>query len=431
MSTDEKMTIDERRKYVRMMKPRYAKAHRKEKGRLLDEMEAMTGCDRKYLIRLLKGDGKRRPRQGGRRRTYGSDVDDALRVISESLDNICAERLTPNLVWLAKHLARHGEMAVSDGLLVQLEQISISTVGRILRRIRQDERRLPRRAPRRENGVLRDIPMLRLAWDIQEPGYFEVDLVHHCGPSSKDLYMCSIQWIDVATGWSERRAVLGRGQLVMEDAFRAFLGRLPFPVLGIHPDNDSAFFNHHMLRFWGQLVPGISLSRSRPYHKNDNPRVEQKNRTLIRAFLGDHRLDTVAHALAANQLYDQMWVYYNLFQPVMHLKEKHVIQEEGQPARIIRRFDKAQTPFDRLCKTKAILPHHKQQIEALRDVTNPRQLRQEIEDAINGILSLPPATPGQTESVFDTLAHSLVFDNPVHDPLDFGFSRTTVLDEPE
>ena len=429
MSTDEKMTVDERRKYVRMMKGRYAKAGRKEKGRLLYEMEAITEYDRKYLIRLMKGDGKRRPRQGGRGRKYGGEVDDALRVISESLDNICAERLAPNLAWVAEHLARHGEMEVSDSLLVLLEQISISTVGRILRRIRQDERRLPRRAPRRENAVLRDIPMLRLDWDIQVPGYFEVDLVHHCGSSSKDLYMCSIQWIDVATGWSERRAVLGRGNLVMEDAFRAILGRLPFPVLGIHPDNDSAFFNHHMVRFWGQLVPGVTLSRSRPYHKNDNPRVEQKNRTLIRAYLGDYRLDTVAHVLATNQLYDRMWVYYNLFQPVMHLEEKKVVEEEGQPTRIIRRYDDAQTPFDRLCETDAIKPEHKEQIEALRDATNPRQLRQEILDAVEEIISLPGATPGQPESVFDTLSHSVVFDNAAEDPLDFGFRRTDVLDE--
>jgi len=201
MSTDEKMTVDERRKYVRMMKGRYAKASRKEKGRLLDEMEAITGYDRKYLIRLMKGDGKRRPRQGGRGRKYGGEVDDALRVISESLDNICAERLTPNLVWVTEHLARHGEMEVSDSLLVLLEEISISTVGRILMRIRQDKRRLPRRAPRRENSVLAGIPMLRLAWDIEVPGYFEVDLVHHCGPLAKDLTMCSIQWSDVAKGF--------------------------------------------------------------------------------------------------------------------------------------------------------------------------------------------------------------------------------------
>jgi hypothetical protein len=414
-----------------MNKVRYVRADREGKGELLDEMETMTGYDRKYLIRLLKGDGRRRPRRGGRGRKYGCEVDDAVRVISESLDNICAARLTPNLVWMAKHLARHGEMEVGEGLLAQLEEISISTVGRILRRIRQDERRLPRRPPQGEKGLLRDIPMGRLAWDIGEPGHLEVDLVHHCGPSSKDLYMCSIQWIDVATGWSERRAVLGRGQLVMEDGFRAILSRLPFPVVCIHPDNDSAFFNHHMLRFFGQLVPGVSLSRSRPYHKNDNPHVEQKNRTLIRAFLGDHRLDTVAHVLATNQLYDRMWVYYNLFQPVMRLQDKLVIQEEGQPARIRRRYDKAKTPFERLCETDAIKEEHEDQLKALRDSTNPRQLRQEIDDAVGDILSLPPATPGQRESVLDTLAHSVDFDNPVDDPLDFGFSRTTVLEEVE
>jgi hypothetical protein len=333
------------------------------------------------------------------------------------------------LVWLAEHLAGYGELAVDEALVAQLRQISVSTVERRLRRLRQDERRLPRRPPRREKAMLRDIPMLRLEWTIAQPGYFEVDLVHHCGPSTKDLYMCSMQWIDIATGWSERRAVLGRSQLVMEDGFRCILARLPFPVVCIHPDNDSAFFNHHLLRFWGQLVPGVSLSRSRPYQKNDNPHVEQKNRTLIRDYLGDHRFDTVEHVLATNRLYDRLWVYNNFFQPVMHLEEKLVIQEEGQPARIRRRYDKAKTPFDRLCETDAIEEEHKDQLKGLRKATNPRQLRQEICDAVEEIISLPGATPGQPESVFDTLSHSVVFDNPVEDPLDFGFRRTEVLEE--
>ena len=429
MSTDEKMNIDERLKYLRLMKKRYTKASGKEKARLLDEMEAVTGLQRKVLIRKLGGDLQRHPRRGGRGCTYGAEVDDALRIIAESMDNICAERLTPNLAWMAEHLAGHGEMEVNECLLADLTRISVSTVGRRLTRLRQDEPRLPRRSPGREKAVLRDIPMLRLDWDIEQPGSFEVDLVHHCGSSSKGLYMCSIQWIDVATGWSERRAVLGRGREVMEDAFRCILGRLPFPVLGIHPDNDSAFFNHHMLRFWRELVPGVSLSRSRPYHKNDNPRVEQKNRTLIRAFLGDDRLDTVAQVLATNQLFDQMWIYYNFFQPVMHLCEKHVVEREGQPARIVRRHDKAQTPFDRLCKTDAILCQHREQLEALRNATNPRRLREQIYDTIEHIFALPAATPDHPESFLDTLAHSAQFDNHVDDPLDLGFRRTTTDEE--
>jgi hypothetical protein len=423
------MTIDERLKYLRLMKPWYVKASRKEKGRLLDEMELVSGRNRKYLIGLLSGELKRKRRRGGRGPKYGAEVDDALRVIHESLDYIGAKRLTPSLVWMATHLARFGEMRVDEGLLAQLGQISASTVDRHLSRMRQDERRLRRRPPRREKAILRGIPMMRLAWDIEQPGYLEVDLVHHSGPSATGHYMCSIQWIDIATGWSERRAVLGRAYLVMQDAFRCILGRLPFPVLCIHPDNDSAFFNYHMLNFWGEIVPGVVLTRSRPYHKNDNPHVEQANRTRIRYYLGDCRLDTVGHVLATNQLYDDLWLYNNFFQPVMHLKEKAVIQQEGQPPRVIRRHDTPRTPFDRLCETDAILPEHKQQLQALRDATNPRQLRQQIYDNVDQILSLPTATPGQTESVFDTLSHSVAFENAVDDPLDFGFRRTDVLDE--
>jgi len=429
MSTSEKMTIDERVKYLRLMKPRYLKASRKEKGRLLGDMAAVTGYNRKHVIELLGGDLERHRRQGGRGRTYGPEVDDALRLIDESLDYICAERLTPNLVWMAEQLAQHGEMTVDEALLTQLSRISVSTVERYLTRMRQDERRLRRRPPRREKAILRGIPMLRLAWDIEQPGYLEVDLVHHSGPSARGHYMCSIQWIDIATRWSELRAVLGRGYLVMQDGFRCILGRLPFPVVCIHPDNDSAFFNHHMLRFWGEIVPGVALTRSRPYQKNDNPHVEQGNRTHIRYWLGDQRLDTVAHVLLANRLYDHLWVYNNFFQPVMHLVGKQVIRQEGQPTRVIRRHDTPRTPFDRLRETDAILAEHREQLEALRDATNPRQLRQEIYDTVEEILSLPGATPAQRESVLDTLSHSVAFENAADDPLDFGFRRTDVLDE--
>jgi hypothetical protein len=209
--------------------------------------------------------------------------------------------------------------------------------------------------------------------------------------------------IDVTTGWSERVATLGRSYLVMKDGLNRILARLPFPVHEIHPDNGSEFFNNHMLRFWHGLKPKPQLSRSRPYHKNDNRFVEQKNSTLVRAFLGYDRLDTVAQTVAVNQLYDKMWVYYNLFQPVMRLSEKTWLREEGQPSRVKRRFDKAATPFGRLCATKAISPERKQQLEALRDQTNPRQLRQEIYELMDQIASLPRAVPGVTEDVRLTL----------------------------
>jgi hypothetical protein len=408
MSIEDRMTIDERRKYLRKMQERYLQADRKERGQLLDEMETVTELHRKSLIRLMKGSLRRQPRRRQRSRTYGPDVDDALRIIAQSVDYICAERLTPNLPWLAKHLAAHGELTLSLQLLDQLDHISVSTVERILIRIRQDEPRLPRRGPQRTNTLLRDVPMKRIPWQEQEPGHFEVDLVHHCGPSASGEYVHTIQMIDVATGWSERRAVLGRSYLVMEDGFRHILARLPFPVQELHPDNGSEFFNHHMLRFWHGLKPKPQLSRSRPYHKNDNRFVEQKNSTLVRAYLGYDRLDTVAQTLAVNQLYDKMWVYYNLFQPVMRLSEKKSIHEEGQPSRVRRRFDKAATPFDRLCTAKAIPSAQKDLLAALRDQINPRQLRDEIYDLIDYIATLPCATPGTTEDVRRTLVTTTI-----------------------
>lgn len=407
MSIEDRMTIDERRKYLRKMQERYLPAHRKERGELLDEMEVVTQLHRKSLIRLMNGNLTRRPRRKQRGRTYGADVDDALRVIVETTDYICAERLTPNLPWLARHLEMHGEMTTSPRLLEQLEGISVSTVERILSRIRQDERRLPRAKPRPANSLLRDVPMKRISWQEQEPGHFEVDLVHHCGPSASGEYVHTIQMIDVATAWSERRAILGRSYRVTTDAFDQILAHLPFQLREVHPDNGSEFFNHHMLRYWHGLKPRPELSRSRPYHKNDNRFVEQKNSTLVRAYLGYDRLDTVDQTLAVNKLYDKMWLYYNFFQPVLRLTEKTLMHEAGQSSRVKRRYDDARTPFDRLCATQAISQQWQEELEALRDCTNPRHLRREIYDLLDYIATMPGAAPGAIQDVHETLAAHL------------------------
>ena len=404
MTTEDEMTVDERRKYLRKIKERYARAHRKARGQLLDEMGTVTGLHRKSLIRLLNRSLERNPRRKQRSRTYGLEVDDALQVIAESFDYLCAERLTPNLVWMATHLTAHGELEVSPPLLGKLGRISVSTVGRILARIRQDQPRLPRKGPGGGHRASRDIPMKRIAWNEQQPGHFEVDLVHHCGPSASGEYLHTIQMIDVATGWSERVAVLGRSYVVMEDGFRHILARLPFPILELHPDNGSEFFNDHLLRFWKDIVHDVQLSRSRPYRKNDNRFVEQKNATLVRAYLGYDRLDSITQTNAINQLYDKMWLYYNFFQPVMRLTEKTSLSADGQPSQIKRRFDQARTPFDRLCETDVFSEEQKDQFRTLRDQVNPRQLRQEIYDLINHIFRLPGAVPGKTEDIYKTLS---------------------------
>jgi hypothetical protein len=222
--------------------------------------------------------------------------------------------------------------------------------------------------------------------------------------------------VDVATGWSERRAVLGRSWLVVRDAFRHILAYLPFEVREIHSDNGSEFFNYHLLRFWGEAAGHIQLSRSRPYHKNDNPFVEQKNSSLIRAYLGHERLDTVAQTLLLNELYEKMGCYYNLFQPVMRLEEKIVIPaSDGQPARVQRRYDRPRTPFDRLCETDAISDQQQERLIALRASINPRKLRQEIYALCDTLFSLPSALPGVTENVHQSLHYPLELQLPNED----------------
>ena len=332
-------------------------------------------------------------------------LDDALRVIVESHDDICAERLQPNLVPMAEQLARHGELVVTEALLDQLGRISVSTVRRRLGRLRQDEpHRRRRRRAAQPSGLLHQVPMGRIPWDVGEPGHFEVDLVHHCGSSSSGLYICTLQMLDVATGWTERAAVLGRGYAAMQDAFQYLLNRIPFPVLEVHPDNDSTFFNHHMFRFWGGRLSGTRLSRSRPYHKNDNRFVEQSNSSRVRDYLGNVRLDTVAQTWSMHHLYDRMWVYHNIFQPVMRLKEKRAIPDpEGGATRVQRIHDQAQTPFERLCATGVLEPQVQAQLESLRAATNPRQLREDIYDRLDYIFNLPGAVAGQSENVYMTL----------------------------
>ena len=297
------MTITERRTYLARMLPRYLAADRRTRGQLLTEMEAVTGLHRKSLLRLLNAPAlARQPRTRHRSRTYGAKVEDAIRLIWETLDYICAERLTPALVTTAHQLARHDELTLTPGLLDQLGTISVASVQRRLSRFTQDTPRLPRKGPEQANRVAKAIPMRRIAWDEAEPGHFEVDLVHHGGPVPTGDFVYTLQLIDVATGWSERVAVLGRSQRRMEEGFRRVLARLPFPVKELHSDNGSEFLNDHLVRFFGEAITGLQLSRSRPYQKNDNRFVEQKNATLVRAYLGTVRLDTAAQTTALNAL---------------------------------------------------------------------------------------------------------------------------------
>jgi hypothetical protein len=374
MPTEDEMTLNERRTYLKVMKPRYLNAKRKERSALLSEMEQVTGMHRKSLTRLLHAQSlQRQKRRTPRARSYGSEVEQVIVRVWESRDYICAERLTPSLLAMAQHLARFEDLNLTAEVEEQLESISRATVGRLLRRYRSRSGRLPQKGAERANQVTKGVPMGRIPWDTKEPGHCEVDLVHHGGESSAGEYGHTIQFVDVATGWSERVAVLGRAQRAMEAGFERLLDRVPFALVELHPDNGSEFFNAHLVRYWKEKVVGVKLSRSRPYEKNDNRMVEQKNDTLVRHYFGHLRLDTPEQIAAMNRIYEKMWVYYNLFQPVLHLCEKTVVGDKIQ-----RKWDKAQTPFERLKATGKLSQEQQQHLQMLYEQTNPRQLRDEI-----------------------------------------------------
>jgi hypothetical protein len=379
MPSDEKMSVEERRKYLKLVAPRYANAGRRERSKLLTELGAVTGLHRKSLIRLMNAPSleraPRRPRF--RRRRYGVAVADVVRVVWESLDYVCAERLTPVLLEGARQLSQWEEVTLTPEVEAKLGSISRPTVQRLVQHFQQDTPKLPRRKPQPTNRLLRGVPMGRLSWAIDVPGSFETDLVHHCGSVATGDYIHTLQLVDIATGWSERVAVPGRSQVAMEKAFRRVQARLPFPIRQLHPDNGSEFFNDHMIRYFGEEVTGLQLSRSRPYRKNDNRFVEQKNSTLVRAYVGYERLDSSAQCLALNALYDQLWVYYNLFQPVLHMVGKEVMD-----GKLRRKWDLPKTPYQRLLDSGILSAEQKSRLATLYTETNPRELRRAIYQAV-------------------------------------------------
>ncbi len=303
MPDSEEMTIDERRKCIKRMQASYLGADPTERGRLLSHLEELDRVDRvgpqdpdPGQAAVGRARGVRAPGQRGR--VYGIALDDALRVIWETLDDVCAERLTPALVPTARRLAAHGELVLTDELVAQLGRISIASIQR---RLTRWGRTPPACRARGQSGqrVARGDP------DAADPlGHGRAatsrSIWSTSGPSTHGDYVHTLQLVDVATGWSERVAVLGRSQRAMEHGFHARAAALPDPRAA--PDNGPEFLNAHLVRFWGAAITGLTLSRSRPYHKNDNRLVEQKNDTLVRAYVGHGRLDTPQQCAALNAL---------------------------------------------------------------------------------------------------------------------------------
>ncbi|MCD6133000.1 MAG: transposase family protein [Deltaproteobacteria bacterium] len=397
------MNFRERRKYLQIMQKRYKEGGKKEKRELLGEMEEVTGLHRKSLIRLMNSpirlDREGRKRERGK--IYGGDVKRVVSLISKALDYPSAERLKGQLVSTAEILARHGEIEVDEQIMEKMANISISTLKRLLSTISREKPIRSKKRVGRKRELIKDIPAGRLPWQEEEAGHFEVDLVHHCGQSAAGEYVCSINMVDIATGWCEMWATLGRSFLVMRDGFIHILARVPFPIKQIHPDNGSEFFNWHLLRFWKERVSQIRISRSRPYHKNDNPFVEQRNHYLIRSYIGYDRLDSVEQTILLNRIYEKLWIYHNLFLPLRRTIDKESIPLEGRGYKVKRIHDESRTPLQRAEEKEVIEARRLEMLKRLRDTTNPLRLRDEIYQLIDELFRLPGASKG--ENVYKTL----------------------------
>jgi hypothetical protein len=403
MATND-MSIDERYQYLSRMQSRYQQADRETKQKLLDEMVAYTGLHRKSVIRRLGGSLQRQARRRERDKVYQAEVDAALAVIWESLDYVCPLRLQPQLVSTGQLLAKHGELTWSPQLEAHLAQISVSSIGRHLPpRPPEQRRRKPAAPPNRHQQA---IPAYRIPRDIAAPGHFEIDLVHHCGVSTQGEYVYTVQMVDVATGWSARRAILGRSYVVMADALRYLFAQLPFPVLELHPDNGSEFLNAHLLAFLEREYPATDPSRSRPGCPNDNRLVEEKNGSVVRRWLGDRRLDTVMQTRYLNTVYEQLHLYHTYFIPVLKQIDKVWMPPTSERLGYMKRtHDTAQTPLERFgaLDDPAYAAQYQVMCQA-RDVLNPRQLRRDIEKALDHLFAYPNARPDEVQNVYETLA---------------------------
>jgi len=362
------------------MRERYEAAPRAAKGRLLDEACAVTRYHRKAVIRLLRRPARpRRRRRGGPRVQYGPEVVAVLRAIWTAAGYPWSVRLKALLpLWLPWARRR---MRLTDALEVQVRRISPRQIDRYLR---ADKRTLRRRQyGRTKPGTLlkHQIPLRTDRWDVQEPGFTEIDLVAHSGDRADGEFLHSLNVTDIHTTWVETRAVLGKGQLRVQAALEAIRQALPFRLRGIDSDNGSEFINDHLRRYCRRRH--IQFTRGRPYKKDDNAHIEQKNWTHVRKVLGYVRYDTEPALAAINAVYADLRLLQNLFLPTVKL-----VTKERVGARVRRRYDQPQTPLARVRQSASIDAARVAALLAVQQTTDPFVLAQRIDHALAAIYRL-------------------------------------------
>lgn len=351
----------------------YAKASRLRKGAVLDEFVAATGVARKTAIRLLRNPPSSVPKPRGRpKKRYGADVSAALEVLWAMDGYICSERLVPALPTLIGLVEAEGAWGLSEGVKAKLLKISVATCDRLLR---------PHRSAFRSRGVSMTRPgsMLKAQipvrtwrdWSETEPGYCEMDTVHHCDNDTGGEYVHTLNVTDVLLGWTEFHALRNRSETTVKCGVDSIRERMPYPVRGLDSDGGSEFINQIMLRYCQDKE--IVFTRSRPNKKNDQCRVEQKNRSVVRDNVGYDRFEGEEATRALNALYRVLRLRVNYLQPCLMLESK-----ERVGSKIRRRYGPAKTPCQRALEHPGVSEERKQALREQLAALKPVQLAKDI-----------------------------------------------------
>lgn len=363
----------------------YLKASKREKGRLLDYICEITGLHRKAVTRrfnqLQKQDDQVQERRG-RATIYGPRVDCALKEIWQLFGEICARRLHANLAEYARVLNDQGDWHHGKETTRLLLAMSVATAKRRIARFRKARRPGKGFSSTKPTALKEIIPVRRGPWENPLPGNGEIDSVAHCGTTLLGDYAYSVQYTDVATLWMCLSAQYNKGQIATLESIKRIEAHLPFPLLGLDPDSGSEFINWNTKEWCDGHMPPISLTRIRPYYKNDHARIEQKNYVNIRQWLGYVRIENSAIVCKMNRLYDLLEDFVNFFLP----SEKCVAKEHvGSKYR--RRYDLAQTAYRRVLAHPAISDAVKARLQAKYATLDPKAMKRQIDQLVTEIFA--------------------------------------------
>ena len=381
------MSPRSKKEYLTAIFLRYKKASFKEKTVILNEFCQNCGYHRKHAIRLLKRFKRfRKPKlkKLGRSCIYiKSAIIEPLERIWLAANLPCSKRLKAILpIWLPGYLKEFGDLP-SEAIKALLK-ISATTIDRILKPFRAKYRGRGRSTTKPGTLLRKQIPIKTNQWDETHPGFLEADSVAHCGESLLGEFAYTINFVDIATGWTEQRATWGKGEAGVLEQVKSTEKLLPFPLLGFDSDNGCEFLNYHLIRHFSQRDKPVQFTRSRPYHKDDNAHVEQKNWTNVRQWLGYHRLDNPDVVSLMNDLYTTEWrLYHNFFCPSVKLIEKKLIA-----SKTIKRYDTPKTPYQRVLESPDIAPSIKRSLEEQFATLNPFRLRKIIERKLKLIFDI-------------------------------------------